>query len=312
VAQATATTPANAIERELRIEASPEIVFSYFTDPKKIVMWMGREVRAEARPGGKFEVDYNLMDNMRGEYLEVVPNTRVVFSWGWATLGEQTPPGKSKVEVTLRPDGSGTILRLVHSGLEGADADNHGQGWDMFLGFLAESAKSGEAGQPVATPPNPSEAYAIRVNNDLCALRYLIEGLTPEQWAKQCPGSGWTVGVTANHIVTHLGLVDFAQTVAAGEQSPLAELTLDDLNSNNAERSAASAGVTRAEVLKALLEQGPAAVEAVKNIDPATLSASQKMAFAGGTEVPVAALLEGPLAGDIAGHLADIRAGLAS
>jgi hypothetical protein len=70
--------------------------------------------------------------------------------------------------------------------------------------------------------------------------------------------------------------------------------------------------VTRDEVLKALLEQGPAAVEAVKGIDPATLGAAQKMAFAGGTEVPAAALLEGPLAGDIAGHLADIRAGLAS
>ncbi len=310
MAQATTTT--NAIERELRIEASPAIVFGYLIDPDKMAMWMGREVRADARPGGALEIDYNLMDRMRGEYIEVVPNSKVVFSWGWSSLGNQTPPGSSKVEVTLTPDGTGTMLRLVHSGLEGAEADSHGQGWDLFLGFLAETAKTGKAGQPAATPPNPSEAYAIRLNELLCDLRYLIEDLSDPQWGKVCPGTGWTVGVTANHAVSHIGLVDFALAVASGVRSPLADITLEDLNAGNASNSAANAGVTRDHVLAELKANGPKSVEAVKAVDPAKLSVAQKMGFAGGAEVPVAALLEGPLIGDLEGHLADIRAGLAS
>ena len=308
--QATATT--KAIEREIRIEASPAIVFSYLTDPGKMAMWMGREVRADAKPGGALEIDYNLMDRMRGEYLEVVPNSRVVFSWGWSSLGEQTPPGASKVEVTLTPDGSGTLLRLVHSGLEGPEAESHSQGWDMFLGLLADTARTGNAAQPKTPEMNPSEAYAVRLNALLCDLRYLIEGLSDEQWAQTCPGTGWTVGVTANHAVSHTGLVDFAMAVASGVRSPLADLTLDDLNTGNASNSAASAGVTREKVLGELKANGPKAVEAVKDLDPAKLSVAQKMAFAGGTEVPVAALLEGPLVGDLEGHIADIRAGLSS
>ncbi|MGE0602123.1 MAG: SRPBCC domain-containing protein [Dehalococcoidia bacterium] len=310
MAQATSTQ--SAIERELHIEASPAIVYSYLTDPAKMAMWMGREVRAEARPGGALEIDYNLMDRMRGEYLEVVPNSRVVFSWGWSSLGDQTPPGASRVEVTLTPEGSGTRLRLVHYGLVGAEAESHSQGWDLFLGYLAEAAQSGKPAQPNAEALNPSETYARRLNALLCDLRYSIEGLSEQQWARRCPGTGWSVGVTANHAVSHMGLVEFALSVAAGERSPLADFSLDDLNASNAKSSAASAGVTHEQVLAELRAKGPGVVDSIKNLDPAKLGASQKMAFAGGAEVPVAGVLEGPLLADLAGHLADIRAGLAS
>ncbi|MGE3074972.1 MAG: SRPBCC domain-containing protein [Dehalococcoidia bacterium] len=308
---AQATTTQTAIERELHIEASPAIVFSYLTDPAKMTLWMGREVRANATPGGALEIDYNLMDRMRGEYLEVVPNSRVVFSWGWSSLGDQTPPGASRVEVTLTPDGNGTLLRLVHSGLEGAEAESHSQGWDLFLGYLVESAQTGKATQPPAEALNPSEAYARRLNALLCDLRYAIEGLTDQQWAKQCAGTGWSVGVTANHAVSHIGLVDFAMTVAGGERSPLADFSLEDLNASNARNSAESAGVTREKVLTELRTHGPGAVEAIKNLDPAKLGAAQRMAFAGGVEVPVSGIIEGPLLSDLEGHLADIRAGIA-
>ena len=128
---------APAIEREIRVEASPDTVFSYFVDPAKIVRWMGTTATLEPRPGGDFRIDYNGKDIARGSYLEVDPPRRVVFSWGWEMPGDPVPPGASTVEVTLAPSGLGTIVRLRHSGLPPASIDGHVEGWDYFLPTLA-------------------------------------------------------------------------------------------------------------------------------------------------------------------------------
>ena len=47
----------------------------------------------------------------RGEYVEVDPPSRVVFTWGWEDQETAVPPGSSTVEITLTPDGEGTKVR---------------------------------------------------------------------------------------------------------------------------------------------------------------------------------------------------------
>src|SRR4051794_33126100 len=49
-----APTPAetSVVEHEVRVAARPETVFSYFTDPVKMVQWMGAEATLDPRPGG--------------------------------------------------------------------------------------------------------------------------------------------------------------------------------------------------------------------------------------------------------------------
>jgi uncharacterized protein YndB with AHSA1/START domain len=133
-----ATAP--SIERELRIAASPETVFEYFVDPAKLVRWMGTTAHAEPLPGGLFRIDYNGTDIARGTYLEVEPPRRVVFSWGWEMPGDPVPPGGSIVDVSLTPDGDGTLVRLRHSGLPTVAVDGHAEGWDYFLPTLAAVA----------------------------------------------------------------------------------------------------------------------------------------------------------------------------
>jgi len=128
------------IERELRIAARPETVFAFWIDPTKLARWMGRDVRLDPRPGGEFRIDYNGSDIARGTFLEVDPPARLVLSWGWEAPDDLTPPGASTVEVTLTPDGDGTILRLRHSGLVAEAVEGHAAGWDQFLPSLAEAA----------------------------------------------------------------------------------------------------------------------------------------------------------------------------
>jgi uncharacterized protein YndB with AHSA1/START domain len=137
--------PTVAVEREVRIDASPETVFAFFTDPDKMTRWKGSSAELDARPGGIYRVDVSDRAVAVGEFVEVDPPRRVVFTWGW--IGDDNvPPGSSTVEVTLVPDGEGTIVRLLHRDLPAPAGPLHQDGWDHFLARLQVAAAGGEPG----------------------------------------------------------------------------------------------------------------------------------------------------------------------
>ena len=103
------------VNSEIRIEAPPDAVFPFLTDPQKIVEWKGVDATVEASPGGVYRVNVTGTNHAVGEYVEVDPPRRVVFTWGWEG-DEQLPPGSSTVTIELIPDGDATIVRLTHSG----------------------------------------------------------------------------------------------------------------------------------------------------------------------------------------------------
>jgi uncharacterized protein YndB with AHSA1/START domain len=147
----------DALEREIHIAARPEIVFGFFTDPAMMVRWKGLRATLDPRPGGVYRVDVNGRDVARGEYLEVTPHRRIVFTWGWEGENSLLPPGASTVEVTLIPDGDGTLVRLRHSGLPTEEARRlHAQGWDHYLPRLILAAEGRDPG------PDPNVASGVR------------------------------------------------------------------------------------------------------------------------------------------------------
>ena len=143
----------DAVVREVRIAARPETIFPFFTDQAKMVRWKGTMSTLDPRPGGVYRVDVTGRDVARGEYVEVVPNTRVVFTWGWEAEGSPVPPGSSTVEISLIPDGDGTIVRLRHLGLPTDQRDPHAEGWDHYLPRLTIAATGQDPGaDPWVTP----------------------------------------------------------------------------------------------------------------------------------------------------------------
>jgi uncharacterized protein YndB with AHSA1/START domain len=128
------------VAREVRIDARPETVFEFFTDPAKLLRWKGLEATLEPRPGGVYHVVVNARSTVRGEFVEVTPPSRVVFTWGFEGPDGLLPAGASTVEVTLTPDGDGTLLRLVHRDLPATAREQHGAGWDHFLERLRRAA----------------------------------------------------------------------------------------------------------------------------------------------------------------------------
>ena len=128
------------IEREIRIDASPETVFGFLTDPERHVRWMGIAVTLEPHPGGAYRIDMNGDDVILGKFIAVEPYSRVVVSFGWEAGGTDLKPGASTVEYTCTPDGAGTILRMVHRDLPADQLPPHSQGWDHFLPRLVAVA----------------------------------------------------------------------------------------------------------------------------------------------------------------------------
>jgi len=135
------------VEREVQIDASPETVFEFFTDPVTAVRWMGMAATLDPRPGGVYRVDIGPYTAI-GEFVDVDPPNRIAWTWGWENEGMSTPPGSSTVEMTLTPQDGGTLVRLVHSGLPNERAaEAHGHGWDQYMPRLAIVAAGGDAGE---------------------------------------------------------------------------------------------------------------------------------------------------------------------
>jgi uncharacterized protein YndB with AHSA1/START domain len=142
----TAAKP-EAIVREIHIAASPEEVFPYFTDAEKMVVWKAVNAELDARPGGYFRIDVTGDgDVARGAYLEIERPHRVVFSWGWDKESAAFPAASTVVEVTLEPDGDGTLLRLVHRGVPDESQGRSAAGWDHYLARLALAAAGRDPG----------------------------------------------------------------------------------------------------------------------------------------------------------------------
>jgi uncharacterized protein YndB with AHSA1/START domain len=135
-----------AVTREINVAAPPETVFPYFTDPERMTRWMGTEAELDARPGGVFNVTVGGSHVARGEYVEVDPPSRVVFTWGWDDQETAVPPGTSTVEITLTPDSGGTKVVLVHRDLPEGQAGPHGHGWDHYMARLEIACTGRDAG----------------------------------------------------------------------------------------------------------------------------------------------------------------------
>ncbi|TMD70292.1 MAG: hypothetical protein E6I81_14425 [Chloroflexi bacterium] len=126
-----------AIEVEQRINAQPATVFAYLTDPARFVEWMGIGAELDPRPGGIFRLDVDGVHHAAGRFVAVEPPHRVVFTWGWEGSPE-VAPGSTTVEITLVPDGEGTLLRLRHTDLPTEEQRaSHRGGWVQYTRKLA-------------------------------------------------------------------------------------------------------------------------------------------------------------------------------
>ncbi len=140
------------LRTEIEVAAPQATVFAFLTDPDKLVRWIGTAT-VEPRPGGIYLVSVADQHVARGEFTEVVPVHRLVYSFGWEGRPE-VPPGSSVIEIDLVEKDQGTLVRLTHSGLPNAyECASHAKGWQHYLQRLATAAVGRDPG-----PDRPPEA----------------------------------------------------------------------------------------------------------------------------------------------------------
>jgi uncharacterized protein YndB with AHSA1/START domain len=136
---------ANSISREFTIGADTATVFAFFTDPQRLIRWMGTSAQLDPRPGGIYLLDVHPGRVVRGEFKEVVPVSRLAYSFGWEG-DNQVAPGSSLIEIDLLPNNGNTLVRFTHSGLPAEAVPGHSEGWTHYLGRLTIAASGGDPG----------------------------------------------------------------------------------------------------------------------------------------------------------------------
>jgi len=99
---------------------------------------MGIGAEIDPRPGGAYRINVDDEHFAAGRYVEIEAPHRLVMTWGWEGSGE-VGPGSTRVEITLVPDGHGTLLTLRHTELPSeAQRDTHRTGWLLYMGKLSQ------------------------------------------------------------------------------------------------------------------------------------------------------------------------------
>jgi uncharacterized protein YndB with AHSA1/START domain len=143
-----------SIEREIHINASPEVVFAVVSSPEHLSEWWADEVELESAPGAVGELAWN---GKTGTREMVVPFTVVeaepprLFSFRWVYPEGEAADATNSLLVTfeLVPSGAGTVLRLTETGFREKGWEiavledqykEHCVGWDFYIPRLGEYA----------------------------------------------------------------------------------------------------------------------------------------------------------------------------
>jgi uncharacterized protein YndB with AHSA1/START domain len=145
------------VVKEIYVEAAPSVIFECLTDPSRMNRWMGMGAFLDPHPGGIYSVNVNGLDVARGQYTEIVRDSKVAFTWGWLVRGHAIPPGSTRVEFELEPKETGTLVRLTHHDLPEAVRDNQDPWWEHYLGRLKKVAEGIHPGPDALAHPSVSE-----------------------------------------------------------------------------------------------------------------------------------------------------------
>jgi uncharacterized protein YndB with AHSA1/START domain len=135
-----------SVRVERRVAAPASVVFRYLTEGHLWCRWQGVAATLDATHDGLFHMQMADGSVASGRFVEIVPDKRVVFTWGWTDGRLAVTPGSTTVEIDLVPDGAGTLIRLTHRGLPPAAREHHHVGWRHYVARLAVCSTGSDPG----------------------------------------------------------------------------------------------------------------------------------------------------------------------
>ncbi len=123
------------IEKELRIDASPDDVWKALTEAEELVRWFPLQAEVEPGVGGHIRLMWGDVEGGNARIESWEPGRRLVVSTPFPLDEGVAHVG---TEYLLEPDGEGTRMRLVQFGFGDGDSwdtmyDGIHRGWDFEL-----------------------------------------------------------------------------------------------------------------------------------------------------------------------------------
>jgi uncharacterized protein YndB with AHSA1/START domain len=157
--QKVASMEFGTIEREIHIDAAPEVVFDVVSRPEHLREWWADEAEFPAVAGGAGRIGFGDFSQggtwVQFAVVDAVPPRLFSFRWTHEE-GESAALGNSNLVVfELESAGSGTLLRMTESGFHergwdeatvAAKYGEHATAWDFFLPRLPVYAAKVGAG----------------------------------------------------------------------------------------------------------------------------------------------------------------------
>lgn len=146
------------IEREIFVEATPEVVYQVVSSAEHVKQWWPDDARYDVVPGAPGEIVFG--DPEAGgavvqlTVVEAIPPRTYSFRWTHPA-GEAAVPGNSLlVTFELVPSGGGTLLKMTETGFREMGWEvavleeqyrEHVIGWDFYLPRIAPYVASLQA-----------------------------------------------------------------------------------------------------------------------------------------------------------------------
>jgi uncharacterized protein YndB with AHSA1/START domain len=136
-----------SIEREIHVEAAPEVVYEVISRPEHLREWWPDEAAVEPVPGATGTISFGDRSSTETKVvaltvLEADPPRRFSFRWVYDEDQPATSSNSLLVTFDLVPSAAGTLLRFSEEGFreKGWEAAvleeqyrDHVTGWDYFL-----------------------------------------------------------------------------------------------------------------------------------------------------------------------------------
>lgn len=157
------TTSDRGVRLIRTFDAPRSLVWKAWTEPARFMQWWGPAqftspvYEIDLRVGGKFLWCMELPDGQRtytnGEYLEVVPDERLVYTTSFADEHGTSVPAthygmteniamEMRVTVVFEESGGKTTMTLTHEGIPAGELqESSAQGWGESFDKLAASLR---------------------------------------------------------------------------------------------------------------------------------------------------------------------------
>jgi len=134
------------IEKSILIRAQAEDIFFALTDTDELVKWFPEGATTDPELGGKYDFTWEkskVWDHKRGIYTDIIPGTKVSFTWPVADLNQYTI-----VTFYLHSEGGYTTVIFSHTGFGFSEEwknqyCEYAELWSFFLENLRSYIEEG-------------------------------------------------------------------------------------------------------------------------------------------------------------------------